>query len=52
MAELIIPIRVWLDSYPAYKIHKIFTTTTTIGFSLGGSSSYTSTDETSKNKHT
>ena len=78
MAQLIIPIRVWLDSYPAHKIHKIFTTTSTTTttttttttitttttttttattitateFSLGGISSYTSTDKTNKNKHT
>ena len=64
MAELIIRIRVWLGSYPAHKIHQIFititTTTTTssttttiaIEFSLCGSSPYTSTDKTNKNKYT
>jgi len=62
MAELIIRIRVWLGSYPAHKIHQIFitititttstTTTTAIEFSLCGSSPYTSTDKTNKNKYT
>jgi hypothetical protein len=64
IAELIIRISVWLDSYTAHKIHKIFIIITiviiiiiiiiitVIEFSLGGSSPYTSTDKTNKNKYT